>query len=75
MLVNSKNACKMKFTDHLWLVFIDQPQSYVVACEIIYFDIYKYIVTEWKNGIFINEIVKFNETLEDLSTEVLELKN
>ena len=38
--VNPRNACKMEFGDHLFLPFLDQPQSDVAAFEIIYFDIY-----------------------------------
>ena len=38
--VNPRSACKLEFSDHLWLPFIDQPQSYVVVCAMIYFHIY-----------------------------------
>ena len=44
VIVNPRNACKMGFSDHLWLPFLDQPQSYVVAFAMIYFDI-KFFVT------------------------------
>ena len=58
--VNPRNACKLEFNYHLWIPFIDQPQSYVVFFAIIYFQIYKNIVTEWKHGISKNSIIKFN---------------
>ena len=28
--VQPKNACQLKFEDHLWLPFLDQPQSDIV---------------------------------------------
>ena len=31
VMVNPKNACKSESADHLWIPFLDQPQSYVVA--------------------------------------------
>ena len=64
--VHPRNVCKMVFPDHLWLPFLDQPQSDKVVFAIIYFGIYKYLVTEWKHGIYINDIVKFNGSLENL---------
>ena len=38
--VNTRSACKLEFSDHLWLPFIDQPQSDVVVFAMIYFHIY-----------------------------------
>ena len=34
---------------------------------------YKYIEIEWKHGISINDIVTFNETLQNLSTYIFGL--
>ena len=65
----------MEITDHLWLSFIDQPQSDVFVFAMIYFDIYKYLVTEWNNGISINNIVTFNEYLEKSLMSIEELIN
>ena len=31
--VKTKNACKLEFTDHLWLPFLDQPQSDIVVLQ------------------------------------------
>ena len=31
--VKPKNACKLEFVDHLWLPFLDQPQSDVVVFQ------------------------------------------
>ena len=62
----------MNFTCSLWLPFLDQPQQDVVVFAIIYFDNYKYLVIEWKNGISINDI---NENLETLLTAIVKLKN
>ena len=58
--VNTRNTCKMKFTDNLWLPFIGKPQSNVVLFVIFSFDKYKYIVTEWNHEIFIDDTVTFN---------------
>ena len=45
--VQPKNECKSGFADHLWLPFLDQPQSDIVVFSIINFQIYKILV---KNG-------------------------
>ena len=37
--VQPKNACKLEFADHLWLPFLDQPQSDIVFFAIITFKI------------------------------------
>ena len=63
-----ENACKLKFADHLWLPFIDQPQSDVVVFEMINFQIYYIVVTKWKLRIGPNTIITFNGWLEFLST-------
>ena len=68
VIVNPRNVCKLVFADHLWLPFHDQPQSDVVVVSIIYFRAYKNILTEWKHGISINDIITFNKTLENVST-------
>ena len=57
------NACKLESADHLWLPFLDQPQSEIVVSVIITFHIYDIIVTKWKHGIGPNNIITFNEEL------------
>ena len=52
-----QNVCKIEFSNHLWLQFLDQTQSYVVVFTVIYSDIYKILVTEWKYGISTNDII------------------
>ena len=42
-------------------VNIDQSQSDIVVFEIIYFHLYKILVTKWKHGICPNDIITFNE--------------
>ena len=42
--VNPKHPCKLEFSDHLWLPFLDKPQSDVVVFAIICFQIYKMLV-------------------------------
>ena len=53
----------------------DQPQLYVVVFEIIYFQIYKNIVTKWKFGIGKNDIYTLYEKLENISTSIIEITN
>ena len=75
MTVNPKNSYKMNFTDHLWLQFLDQPQSDAVLFAINFF--LKHILnilTDWKHGISTDDIIPFNEASENLSTEIVELK-
>ena len=60
---STKNACKLEFEDHLWLTFLDQPQSEIVVFAIITFHIYTIIVTKWKHGIYTNDLITFNEEL------------
>ena len=61
----------MKFGYHLWLPFIDQPQSDAVVFAIITFDLYKKIVTKREHVISTNDEFTFNENLENLSTSIL----
>ena len=42
--VQLKHLCKLKFLDHLWLPFIEQPQSDIVFFAIITFRVYKILV-------------------------------
>ena len=72
---NQKNACEIKFEDHLLLTFLDQPQSYIVVFETITFQIYNILLTKWKHGIGPNDIITFNQELEFLSTSIIELVN
>ena len=39
-----KNACKLIFSDHLRLPFLDQPQSEIVFFAIITFQVYNILV-------------------------------
>ena len=75
MTVNPRNTCKLEFADHLWLPFLDRLQSDVVIIVIIYFQMYKNLVTERKHGISTNDIITFNDSLEKISTEIIELTN
>ena len=59
--VQPKNACKLEFVDHLWLPFIDQPQSDILVFEIITFHIYNIIISKRKHGIGPIDIITFNE--------------
>ena len=59
--VQQKNVCKLEFTDHLWLLFVDQPQSGIIVLAIIIFHIYNILVKKWKHGIGANYIITFNE--------------
>ena len=58
-----KNACKLEFTDHLWLQFLYQPKSDITVFVIINFQIYNILVTKWKHGIVPSNITTFNEEL------------
>ena len=33
IIVQPKFSCKLEFADHLWLPFLDQPQSYIVVLQ------------------------------------------
>ena len=61
--IHPKNACKVKFDEHLWLPFLDQPQSDVFFFAIINFQLYIIMVTKWKHGIGTNDIIIFNGEL------------
>ena len=61
--VQPKNACKLKFADHLCLPLFDQAQQGIVVFAIINFQIYNIIVTKQKHGIGSNNIITFNEEL------------
>ena len=65
----------MEFVDHLWLPFLDQPQSDIVVFIIITFQIYNILVQSWKHGIGPNYIISFNEELKLNSTSNIELAN
>ena len=56
----NQKTCKLEFADHLYLPFIDQPQSDILFIGIMNFHIYNILVTKWKHGIGTNDIVTFN---------------
>ena len=62
--VQPKNACKLESADHLWLTFLDQPQSDIVFFAIFTFLIYHILLTIWKSGTVPNNISTFNEELQ-----------
>ena len=59
--VNTRSACKLEFSDHLQLPFIDQSQLDAVIFAMVSSQLYKLLVTEWKHVIGPNEIITFNE--------------
>ena len=61
MTVNPKTPCKLESAEHLWLPFLDRPQSDVVDFEIIYFHICIILVTQCKYVIGPIDIISFNE--------------
>ena len=63
----------MEFADHLWLTFLDQPDSDIMVFAIITFHRYNIIVTKWKHVIGSNDITKFNKELEFLSASIKKL--
>ena len=75
VIVHPRDACKMLFPDQLWLIFLDQPQPDKAVFAIISFDICRYLVMEWKYGIYFNNIVTHNLSNENLSTLILEITN
>ena len=68
VLVQPKNARKLEFTDHLWLPYLDKPQSDIIVFSIITYQIYNILVTKWKHRIGTYDITSLNERLEILST-------
>ena len=60
---NKKNVCKLEFVDHLWLPFIDQPQSHILDFVVITFQICNIIVSKWKHGIGPIDIITLNGEL------------
>ena len=58
--VQPKNECRLEFSDHLWLPFLEQPQSKILVFVIITFQIYNIVVTKWKHGIGPKDIIIFN---------------
>ena len=69
--VQQKNAYKLEFVDHLWLPFLDQPQSDILVFTIITFHKYNIPVSKWKHGIFHIYIITFNEEFKSLSTSII----
>ena len=65
----------MELSDHLWLPFLDEPQSNIVVFGIINFQIYHILISKLKHGIGLIDIIKFNEKLEFLSASIIELIN
>ena len=63
----------MEFVDHVWLPFLDQPQSDIVVFEVITFQIYNILVSKWKNRMGPIDIITFNDESEFLSTSIIEL--
>ena len=57
--VHPRNSYRVEFSDYLLIQFIYQPQSAVFIFDMIYFDMYKYPVTERKHVLSIHEIVTF----------------
>ena len=43
--VQPKNTFQLELADHLWLPFLDQPQSNIVVFSIIIFQVYNIMVT------------------------------
>ena len=73
--VHPINTWKMAFTDPLWLLFIDQPQSDVILFTIIYSEIYIISSNIMKSWISLNYIITFKSSLENLLKSIVELTN
>ena len=69
------NACRLVCIDHLWLTFLEPNQYDIVLFEIITLHIYNIIVTKGQHGIGHNYIIALNESLEFISTSIIELVN
>ena len=65
----------MGFTYHLWLPFLDQPQSDIVVFAIRTFHIYNILVKKCKHVIGPNDIITFSQELEFISESIIELVN
>ena len=61
--INYRNSYIVALPDHLWLPFIDKPQSYVVVFAMIYSEVYKYLIPKCEHRISIHEIVTSDEYL------------
>ena len=59
--VQPKQSCKLESANHLWISFLDQPQSDIVGFAIITFQIYSIIVKKCKHVIGPNDMIAFNE--------------
>ena len=59
--VQPKNVRDFVFTDHLQLLFIDQPQSDILSFMIFDFHIYSILVTKWKHEIGPNNTITLSE--------------
>ena len=70
--VLTRYTIRLELPDNLWIPFLNKSQSYVVISSMIYFDIYKYMVTKWKHGIYIHKKSTFNESLDNASMSILE---
>ena len=68
--VQPKHLFKLESADHLWIPFLDQPQSYIAVFEMINFRVHNILVTKWTYGIGPDNIIAFNEELEFLSTKI-----
>ena len=63
----------MKFADHLWLPFLDQPQLESVVFAMINFQIYHILVSKWRSEIGTIDIITFNEDSEFISSSIIEI--
>ena len=75
MFVTVQPPCKLEFADHLWLPFLDQPQSDILVSVIITFQIHNILEKNWKHVIGPNDIIPFNEELDLNSTSIIDLVN
>ena len=73
--VQPKNARKLEFSDHLWIPFLDQPQSDIVFFVIITFQSYNILVHKQKHRLGPDDITSLNEELELSLASIIELFN
>ena len=59
--VNRQNSCKLEFDHHLWIPFLNKPQSDIKFFAIIYFHMDKILMKKWEHEIGPNDFVTFNE--------------